>query len=316
MAKHTRKWIAGAFAWFLTAAIGLGQYRTVGVPVTSMDAPSAAPEEMTASVISAVSFIDSAMPRTMVRTRGDFAYRNHRPVRSEYLFRKTALEFPESNIDAIDWSTYGEFGLNPWFSLFVEQPMRWINPDFNDNTYGVGDLAFGLKFAFYDTNNFLNMGQDFLATFQLRSTAPTHQSAILGNDWTLEPGLLVNYRAFEYLTLEGEVRYWMPFSNNDFAGQVLRYGLGFTYGQRYPDEITVVPVAEVVGWTALGGKSEIVGPAGVNTIDANGQTIINGQLGVRWCFGNAGDIYMGYSRALTGQQWYQDLFRVEFRLIY
>ena len=37
-------------------------------------------------------------------------------------------------------------------------------------------------------------------------------------------------------------------------GDVIRYGLGLTFGRRQADHFWVTPVTEVVGWTALGGE--------------------------------------------------------------
>jgi hypothetical protein len=76
-------------------------------------------------------------------------------------------------------------------------------------------------------------------------------------------------------------------------------------------------VAEFLGWNVLDGQ-ELVHPPGV-AVDAAGDTIINGKLGVRFGFGarNGGprpDLYVGYGRALTGEVWYKDIIRLELRV--
>ena len=48
-------------------------------------------------------------------------------------------------------------------------------------------------------------------------------------------------------------------------------------------------------------------------MSASGDTIINAKLGVR-AGGQRQDFYVGYGRALTGEQWYQDIVRFEYRL--
>ena len=50
--------------------------------------------------------------------------------------------------------------------------------------------------------------------------------------------------------------------------------------------------------------------------DASGDTILNGKLGVRFGNGERWDIYTGYGRALTGDVFYKDIFRLELRLLF
>ena len=55
---------------------------------------------------------------------------------------------------------------------------------------------------------------------------------------------------------------------------------------------------------------------------ARGDTIVNAKLGVRAGFGDRcdtgwlsrSDLYVGYGRALTGEVWYKDIVRAEFRV--
>ena len=69
-------------------------------------------------------------------------------------------------------------------------------------------------------------------------------------------------------------------------------------------------VAEFVGWTVLGGRKVLrPGPSE----SAYGDTIVNAKLGARVGLGPKADFYAGYGRALTGQTWYSDIFRIEFR---
>jgi hypothetical protein len=76
-------------------------------------------------------------------------------------------------------------------------------------------------------------------------------------------------------------------------------------------------VVELVGWTVLSGK-ELVPPAPppLAIKDASGDTILNAKFGVRLGLGDWGDMYAGYGRALTGDTWYKDIWRVEFRLFF
>ena len=115
----------------------------------------------------------------------------------------------------------------------------------------------------------------------------------------------------------GEVRDQIPLSpRSDFTGNVLRYGLGSSFMAVQRDWGYVAPVAEVVGWTVLSGKELADG----RVLDAEGDTIVNAKLGLRFGFGKddcsnqyRNDIYIGYGRALTGEVWYKDVVRAEYR---
>src|SRR5262249_52408100 len=107
---------------------------------------------------------------------------------------------------------------------------------------------------------------------------------------------------------------WIPIDGTDFAGNVVRYGVGVSYTVINRDSLRVAPVAELVGWTVLSGK-ELDALTGV-TLDASGDTIINSKLGARTYLGNMGDVYVGWGHALPGARWYRDILRVEYRLIF
>src|SRR5262249_30284360 len=101
---------------------------------------------------------------------------------------------------------------------------------------------------------------------------------------------------------EGEFRYWAPIGGTDFAGDLIRYGVGLVYGMHASNEIWLTPVAEVVGWTIFDGHQQVVGPGGFFTQSAVG-TIVNASLGVRFGLGDHADIYAGYSRCFTAPRW-------------
>ena len=115
--------------------------------------------------------------------------------------------------------------------------------------------------------------------------------------------------------LEGEFRYWVPIDGTDFAGDLLRYGVGLHYDVCKTCTLTLSPVAEFVGWTVLAGKESAVTPSGLVVIDgAAGDTILNAKLGLRLRADGLGDFYAGSGRSLTGNRWYENTFRFEFRL--
>jgi hypothetical protein len=263
---------------------------------------------------SGVGYIDTAVIRSQVRLRYDTAYDNIRPDRAEFFYPKCgcfgtpdALGPPldERSVDYQEVMTYLEFAPSDRWSGFVELPQRFINPDVNANSAGLGDITAGFKFGLYSSC-------DRLLTFQLRSFFPTGDGDRgLGTEhYSLEPALLLWQRLSDRLILEAEVRDWIPIDGSDFAGNVIRYGVGLRCNVYQSCNCWVAPVAEFVGWTVLDGK---VSSFGGLVEDADGDTIVNAKLGVRAGMGNS-SMYVGYGRALTGDVWYDDIIRVEYRL--
>ncbi|MBY0523384.1 MAG: hypothetical protein K2R98_08290 [Gemmataceae bacterium] len=267
------------------------------------------------AVDSAVGYIDNAIPASQIRVRFDSAWNNNRPTRAEFFYPKGGPGNPglprfESNIDFEEIWTYLELALAKDFSVFIDVPARFINPDNNEEHSGFGDLNAGFKYAFLYT-------PETVASFQLRTYVPTGQSNLgLGtNHVSLEPELLVYHEFSSKLRMESELRYWIPIGGTNFAGDVIRYGVGFSYGERPKNCWWCAPVIEFVGWTVLGGKEQ-VGPTVLDVQDAAGDTIVNVKAGLRVGYGDRVNAYAGYGRALTGDVWYTDIFRMEFRLMF
>src|SRR5262249_7514139 len=194
-------------------------------------------------------------------------------------------------------------------SAFVEVPVRLLNPERNNNTSGLADMNAGFKVAMIAC-------ADTVFSFQFRTYIPTGDSDRgLGTDHvSLEPGLLYFQRLSERLVLEAEFKDWNPIGGSDFAGNILRYGVGLSYDVFRNSGVRVAPVAEFVGWTVLNGKEF---DALTNTVkEAGGDTIVNAKLGTRFWMGDYNSLYVGYGRALTGDVWYKDIVRVEYRLAF
>jgi hypothetical protein len=218
-------------------------------------------------------------------------------------------------------SNYMEVALDPRFSLFADIPVRWVDIAFKDPGFdnehhsGLSDIEFGFKYAMiYDPCQVL--------TLQLRTYSPTGRADLgLGrNNWNVEPGLLYYRRLSQGLFLDAELKDFIPIdSADDFAGNVLEYGFALSYLLYNTPNFRIFPVGEMVGWTVLSGK-ELADNGPVN---AAGNTIVNAKFGLRFGFGqlvkqdfllSRADFYVGYGRALTGDVWYKDLLRVEFRV--
>jgi hypothetical protein len=309
---------------FVTAFIALaGSAARAQAPATAEPQPTAAPavfesEESGASAKnSTVGYIDSAIPASLFRLRFDAGYDVTRPTRAEFFYAKSrplgpGLPRPEPRIDYQDLSAYLEFAATDRLSGFVELPWRFLNPELNANANGLSDMNAGFKYAFV-------CREDLVATFQFRTYIPTGDAGRgLGNHHvSLEPALLIYKPLTERLGVEGEFRYWVPIDGTNFAGDLLRYGLGLSYDVWKSCTLTVSPVAEFVGWTILSGQESAVTPSGLVLIEkAAGDTIVNAKLGLRVRVEKRGDFYAGYGRSLTGDRWYENIFRLEFRLFF
>jgi hypothetical protein len=263
-----------------------------------------------------VGYIDSALPVTQFRLRFDAAYDDNRPERVDFLYPANGLgPLPEPRVNYQEAMAYLEYAPLPRLSGFIEMPYRWIDPEANANHNGFGDIKTGFKFAMlYDADRIL--------TFQMRTFLPTGSagSGLGTHHITLEPALLLYQRLAERLSLEAELRDWIPVAAaDDFAGNVFRYGVGLSYQAYEGPLIRVSPVVELVGWTILSGKDERDGEVG---LPAKGESILNAKLGVRVSLGelcesenvSRADLYVGYGRALTGDVWYKDILRAELRI--
>ena len=280
------------------------------------------------SVAARGGYIENAAPVTMFRLRYDSAYGNNRPDRAEIFYAKCGCfntrdakgpPRPERNVDYQELIPYFEYAVNDRFSMFAEIPTRFINPEVNANAAGLGDVSYGLKYAFIrnDCRTW---------SFWLRTITPTgreNQGLGTGN-WWIEPGVLFLEQFSPRWQLFGEFRGQFRLTReSDFTGNLLRYGIGSSYTVANGSWGYVAPVGEVVGWTVLSGR-EFDASTG-QVFSARGDTIVNAKTGVRIGFGetNLGqpyatksDLYIGYGRALTGEVWYKDMLRVEFRYFF
>jgi hypothetical protein len=296
----------------VTPAFAQGPVGTIAQPPKLPDPPT----NIMQDVDTYVSFIDSALPRTQARLLVDYADAIHLPTRAEYFQPKGGIPgspgppLPETNVNYFQISTYGEVGLVPTFSTFMQTPLRFVDAEVNKDPWGLGDIDLGCKWAFINTPN-------LLTTFQLRVTIPTAVTSALGTDHvSMEPAILANYHLIDNVNLEGEFRYWAPIGGTDFAGDILRYGVGVSYKIPLTDTIKLTPVVEGIGWTVLGGKELVPEGAGAFTVQSAEGTIFNLYGGLRLGIGYRASIYTGYGHALTGPGWYRDIFRLETRFFF
>ena len=273
-------------------------------------------------------YIENAIVGNQIRLRADASFNQKRPDRAEFFyakcgcFRPTADPsapgmgnpgVPERSVDARELSLGIEYALVRNFSLFAEVPYRAIDPELSPNASGLGDIQLGFKYAV------LASRQNYL-TLQVRAYAPTGNARKgLGTDhWSIEPGLLYYGRLTERTALAGELRYFHPINGSsgqgtgltgNFAGNVLRYGVGLSYDLASASEVKVSPVVELVGWRVLGGimTDDVAGPQSARA------DIVNLKVGARVRFGDRDSVYVGVGHALTKQALYEDIVRLEYR---
>ncbi|MBI3466013.1 MAG: hypothetical protein HY000_23615 [Planctomycetes bacterium] len=265
-------------------------------------------------------YLDSAIVWSQVRFRFDAGYDNDTPDRAEFFYAKCGCfgpgsgaegpPKPETSVDYQDIRLYAENAFNDRFSVFGELPIRFLNPVMNNNTAGLGDMNAGVKYA-------LIASPTRYFTFQFRTYIPTGDSdrGLGTNHVSVEPGLLL-WQRYGRVRLEGELAHWISVDGSDFAGNVLRYGGGIGYDlfADYRNNTRLTPIMEWVGWTVLdGGKLDLGQQGGV--ADASGETIVNFKLGARYVSG-ADSIYGGWGHAVTGDVWYQDILRLEYRRVF
>lgn len=287
-------------------------------------------------------YLDPAAPVTMFRLRYDTAVNNQFPDRGEYFYAKCGC-FRAAGVDPKahgptgntlsanyqDVRPYFEYAFNPRLSVFTELPVRFVNliagppvpafgPDLGRES-GFSDMNVGFKYAFIaEQNRYL--------TFQWRTYLPTGDSerGLGTHHVSLEPSLLYYRRLSDRWLLQGQLTSFNPVGVSSFASNVLQYGGGLGYVLHQGESCTVIPTVEMVGWTFLNGQKFNPTSNGGLPESASGDTIVNVKPGVRIGLGRAPgpmmmqqqSIYAGFGIPVTGDQFYSNLFRVEYRFVF
>jgi hypothetical protein len=287
---------------------------------------------------SMVGYIDNAIVGSEVRIRFNAAFNDAFPDRAEFIYAKCGcyrfLGFPApgpgpgipKNVNYQILSLLGEYAVNRRFSAFVEVPFRWIQPQgvapgsppplSNNRAFpngaGISDVQAGMKFAL------LASPRRYL-TAQLQSYFPSGSArqGLGTNHYSLEPALLYYQRISDRFEVEAELGGWLPISGSSgvpwsnssgFAGNIFFYGIGPSYKLYNGEHFRLAPVIEFVGWTVTGGFQ-----TGPGSPSASGINILNVKIGARMTFGRGSSLYVGYGKALTSADWYDQIVRVEYR---
>lgn len=270
-------------------------------------------------------YIDNAIVQNRFRIRYDWSEDIKFPDRAEFIYGQCncgplgVSPGPASDLDIEEAELTMEQMFTPRFSLFTEIPYRDVDlavpelpstpvtPARQLQSNGIGDIRLGAKYALItDTEQYL--------TFQLRAYLATGDEAEnLGTGHSaIEPSVLYYRRLNDAWSLETEARWWHPTGDyTDYAGDVLRFGAGFSH-TGFGEAVRFSPVIELVGWYVTDGMKTNASPLGVE--DASGDTIVNLKLGARIRLqDHPGSVYAGFGFALTDEDWYDQIFRIEYR---
>jgi hypothetical protein len=297
---------------------------------------------------SMIGYIEDAIPSSQFRVRSEAGFDAQFPDRAEFFYAKCGCfkqNLAGSGLAAFDPNAPGpgpgvvtklnfqqffmqaEYAPHRRFSLFAEVPVRWIQPTafvpgFGSfpNQSGLGDVTAGFKAAV------LASPRHYL-TVQVKGYFPTGNAAKgLGtNHYSVEPSVLYYQGLTNRMALESEIGVWHPVGGSEpvatasdptpqnFAGNVLFYGVGPSYQLVRREHFRFTPVVELVGWTVLGGQETVWISANQFVDQASGTNILNIKIGARTDLGGGNSFYIGFGRALTSAVWYNDLVRFEYR---
>ena len=297
---------------------------------------------------SMIGYLEDATIGSQVRIRSEGGFDAQFPDRAEFFYAKCGCfksNLAGSGLPAFDPKSpgpgpgvvtklnfqqlymQGEYAPHRRLSVFVEVPIRWIQPmgfvpGFGSfgNQGGLGDVTAGVKAAIIASR------KQYL-TVQLKSYFPSGDASkgLSTGHYSIEPSLLYYQALPNRMALESEIGIWAPIGGaagvasatnstpQGFAGNILFYGVGPSYQLVRREHFHFSPVVELVGWSVLGGF-QTVWISATRTADLVGGTnIVNIKIGARTDIGGGNSFYIGYGRALTSAVWYSDLVRFEFR---
>jgi hypothetical protein len=301
---------------------------------------------------SMVGYIDDPTVRSQIRIRFDDAFEDQFPDRSEFFYAKcscyrglktaippafdpnapgpgpgvpTSINFQQLYMNA-------EYSPQRRFSAFLEVPIRWLQaqgfqtiPPFPGfpNQSGLGDVTAGFKFAAVTA-------ESTYVTFQFKGYFPSGDASKgLGtNHYSIEPSLLLYHGFSDRWTLEGQIGDWHPIggsagvstttsaaASEGFAGDIFFYGIGPSYKLYSRNGVQIAPVLELFGWHVLSGfqTQPQTGTTDGAASEVGGLNIVNLKFGVRTNIGFHNSFYVGFGQAVTHDDWYKHIVRLEYR---
>jgi hypothetical protein len=295
---------------------------------------------------STTGYVDNGFIGSQVRVRFDAGFGMTTPDRAEFFYAKCGCyrlagidpDAPgpvppftgtdpantpliENDLDYRDLQFYGEYALHPRFSMFADAPIRSLSPSIIPEAAGIGDVRAGFKLG-------LVASDTTALTFQFRGWMPSGDSEKgLGTaHGSLDFGLLYSGVVNDRVAVGAEFASWHPIggssavpvsTSSDWAGDVIRWGLAASVDLVGRSDFGFAPVVEVFGWRILSGYASVTPdgtPGKLQIVESDGWNIVNLKLGGRFTFKGRHSIYAGYGFPLTDDHWYDDIFRLEYRL--
>ncbi|HVZ20359.1 MAG TPA: hypothetical protein VG871_04815, partial [Vicinamibacterales bacterium] len=287
---------------------------------------------------SMVGYVEDADVSTMVRVRFDAGFGMSAPDRAEFFYAKCGCyrglpaDSPAfdpnapgpgpgivTNLNFQELYIRGEYApIAGRVSAFAELPFRFIQPDtfvagtgsFGSQS-GISDLRFGVKGGLVSTPR-----RQLTVSFQVTTPTGDAGKGLGTNHTSVEPALLYLEHPADRFTVEAELGEVFPIGGSagiptagpdKFAGHVMYFGAGPSYEVYRSARVTVAPVVELVGWWVRSGfDTSVLGPA-------DGTKVVNLKVGARVLAGG-NSFYVGYGHALTSNDWYDNILRIEYRV--
>ncbi len=300
-------------------------------------------------------YIESAFIQSLARFRFDAGFGDRNIDLANY-FYGGGLTNTVAKLNFQEYRFKGEYAFARRLSAFVDIPIRRISPTVsylcvpdctaqsqlqtvvptaNQAFTGLSDVRAGFKVGLLDRPR-------THLTFQLSTSFPTGNTAHgLGTGLnTIEPFILYAQRMSSRLNVFGEIGDTHPIggaqsfvfnplrspTQQNFAADVVNYGIGASYGLLQQSRVRFTPVLELVGWKVTGGLTTIVaaGPTGQpvayvvppGSAPAFGSDIVNLKAGWRTSWGEHNSIYAGVGLQLSHAGWYRELLRIEYRYVF
>lgn len=259
--------------------------------------------------------IESAQPGNNVTLRYDMAYGMDRPDRSEYFWAQQGDSPPlnEREVDYQQLRIIREAGSGR-FSLTTEYPIRFLDPDVNDNTAGIGDINIAPKIVLVD-------GKDWQLAHVFRTYIPTgsKRKGLGTGHVSLEPGALLRYAWTEDTNVFGQLKFWFPIGGDPgHSGPVCVYGFGWATNLCDSDTFAMIGTVEMTGVSYLDALA--TNSAGA-LVSNDSDTSFNLQPGMRFVLGPSGDLGLfelgvstGHALSINGQ--YEHQVRLDLRWSY
>ena len=260
--------------------------------------------------------IDPTQPFNNLRLRFDAAYGLTHPYRAEYFWSAPPKgpDAPDTALqDDVDYSQARfqfEMG-GPRMTVGTEIPLVYVDPETTDPDAGLGDLVLTTKTLMADGERW-----QLMQVFRTQLATGSSRSGRGNGHVSMEPGLVARYKQNDNLLIHSELKLWFPMGGNDeFSGEILRWGMGAARVLYETDSFALIPTFEFVAWTVLDGKEYLPTPNGRRL---DGDTILNLYPGLRIVNDTSGDFGMfelgiNGGASVSDMHWYRTLIRLELR---